>query len=104
MFLSWSLDLVSVPDVCPPDWPTWVCGVRPPPTPGTSGSLSLRYIIIPTLALHIHNSYTGIMRSVGGPLVLVLLTFVCGDDEDRGIDGTCTADKSDCAGEFFYVW
>ena len=37
--------------------------------------------------------------------MLVLVTFVCGDvtlnDEDRGIDGTCTADKSDCAGEFF---
>ena len=55
LFLSRSPVLVSVPDVCPPDWPTWVCGVRPPPGPGTSGSLRLRYIIT-TLTLVTHAS------------------------------------------------
>ena len=58
LFLSRSPVLVSVPDVCPPDWPTWVCGVRPPPGPGTSGSLRLRYIIT-TLTLVTHASWGG---------------------------------------------
>ena len=40
--------------------------------------------------------------------MLVLVTLSCGDvtlnNEDTGIDGTCSAAKSDCAGEFSYVW
>ena len=72
-----------------------------------------RYLRVPETQVHhnntntgaAHNSYTGIMRSVGGPLVLVLVTLSCGDVTLNNEDtGTCTAEKSDCAGEFSYVW
>lgn len=103
-----------MPDVCSPDWPTCVDGV----------SSCSRYLMVSETQVHHNNTnnrgtryiyrYThihiqlapivkaGNMRSLGGSVMFVLVTFCYCDvtvsDGDKETEGTCSADIKDCAG------